>query len=58
MAKREKRHAGYGPPCPANEEHGPLIDIGVNKWLCPHAEHVAKGEGSKYVFTDTEAFRD
>lgn len=28
--------------CPTDVDHGRLLDIGPDRWTCPHAEHLSR----------------
>ena len=51
MTRRVRVYAG--PSCPANPEHGPLLEIsGYPDLYCPHHEHHRDGTRSFFTFRE------
>jgi hypothetical protein len=40
MVRRHRREGPvYGPPCPVDPEHGPLVPLPSGRYYCPNVAH-------------------
>jgi hypothetical protein len=63
MTRRRHREGPvYGPPCPVDPEHGPLVPLPSGRYYCPNVAHDGRprtsntgpSERTRPLFTEAE----